>query len=261
MRVAVVQNDPVFGAKRKNVEQCLEMMEGVKADLYVLPELFATGYNFVDVKEIRELAEPFATGFTYESMRKFALDKYCFIAYGFPELNGDALYNSAALVGFDGSNELYRKVHLFDREKVFFSHGNLGFKVFDTPLGRIGLMICFDWYFPESARTLALKGAQLIAHPANLVLPNCPDCMPTRCLENKVYIATANRIGNENRGKQSLHFIGKSQITSPLGEILHRAPPDQISISVVEIDLSITNDKNLNTRNNLMRDRRPEAYL
>jgi 5-aminopentanamidase len=261
IRVAVVQNDPVFGATKHNVEQCLAMMSRARADLYVLPELFATGYNFVDMKELRELAEPFLDGYTYQQIYKFASQERCFVVYGFGELADELVYNSAAVVGHDGSSGLYRKVHLFDREKLFFAPGDLGFQVFETTLGKIGIMICFDWYFPESARALALKGAQIIAHPANLVLPNCPDCMPTRCLENRVFAATANRIGTEYRGGHSLRFIGKSQITSPRGEILHRAGPDQASIAVVELEVSQADDKNLNTHNHLLEDRRPETYL
>ncbi len=261
IKVALVQNDPAFGAKQQNVEQCLTMMQGVKADLYVLPELFATGYNFVEAKEVRDLAEPFLSGYTYERIKSFTSQERCFVIYGFVETAGDNVYNSAAMVGHDGSIGSYRKVHLYDREKLFFVPGDLGFHVFETRLGRIGIMICFDWYFPESARTLALKGAQIIAHPSNLVLPNCPDCMLTRCLENRVFAVTANRIGTEDRGGHSLHFIGKSQITSPRGEILHRAPPDQAQIAVVEVEVSLADDKNLNTHNHLLKDRRPEIYL
>ena len=82
--VAVLQNDPAFGAKQQNVEQCLTMMRSVKADLYVLPELFATGYNFVDGKEARELAEPFLSGYTYHQIYKFASQQRCFVATGLP---------------------------------------------------------------------------------------------------------------------------------------------------------------------------------
>lgn len=261
MRVAVVQNDPVFGAKQQNVEQCLTMMQGVKADLYVLPELFATGYNFVDEKEAKQSAEPFRNGYTYRQIHKFASQQRCFVVYGFSELAGNLVYNSAAVVGHDGSSGLYRKVHLFDKEKLFFAPGDLGFLVFETASGRVGVMICFDWYFPESARTLALKGAQIIAHPSNLVLPNCPDCMPTRCLENRVFAATANRVGTEDRGGHCLRFIGKSQITSPRGTILHRASSDEAGIFAVEVDVTAADDKSLNPRNHLLKDRRPEAYL
>jgi predicted amidohydrolase len=261
IRVALVQTDPVFGEKEQNIGQALSMMESAKADLYVLPELFASGYNFVDQSEVERLSEPFGKGRTFSAMSGFAEAAQCYLVYGFPESDGDILYNSAAIVGPEGFKGLYRKIHLFDREKLFFQPGNLGFNVFDTSIGKIGLMICFDWYFPESARTLALKGAQLIAHPSNLVLPNCPEGMRTRCLENRVFAIIANRIGTEHRGDHILTFIGQSQITSPLGEIIQRGSGEQPEIAVREINLSTADNKNLNTRNHLFNDRRPDMYL
>jgi len=261
MRIALVQTAPVFGAKKENIRQALSMMEDTKADLYVLPELFASGYNFTDIGEVRLLAEPFDDCHTFDEMSRFAKRNGCFVVYGFAESSGSRLYNSAAFVGYDGTSGLYRKIHLFDREKLFFQPGDLGFPVFVTKLGRIGVMVCYDWYFPESARTLTLKGAQLIAHPSNLVLPNCPDGMRTRCLENRVFAITANRVGVEERGGHRLTYIGQSQITSPRGEIIHRSPGSEAEIVAVEIDLAIADNKNLNLRNHLLNDRRPEAYL
>jgi predicted amidohydrolase len=260
LRVAINQTNPVFGAKEENIRQALSMMAGAKADLYVLPELFASGYNFVDVDEVKALAEPFKGGQTFREMSRFAREGDCYVVYGFAESSGSKFYNSAAIVGFDGTDGLYRKVHLFDREKLFFEPGDLGFPVLYTSIGKIGLMICFDWYFPESARTLALQGAQLIAHPANLVLPNCPDGMRTRCMENRVFAVTADRVGTEERGGNTLTFIGQSQIVSPFGEIVHRASPDKAEIVIEEIDLAIANDKRLNARNHLFNDRRPDTY-
>ena len=198
MKVSVIQTDPVFGEVEANIERALKQIRSVKADLYILPELFNTGYNFTDEREVRALAEE-STGPTFQALQKFAKDRSCYIVYGFAEM-GDGLYNSSALVGPAGLIGLYRKVHLFYRETLFFAPGNFGFPVFDLPIGKIGMMICFDWMYPESARTLALNGAQLIAHPSNLVMPYCPDAMVTRCLENRVFAATANRVGEEDRG-------------------------------------------------------------
>lgn len=260
MRVALVQTDPVFAAKENNLQQALSLMESAQADLYVLPELFDCGYNFTEMQEVKSLAEPFGSGRTFDAMSQFAKEATGFVVYGFAEAAGAACYNAAAIVGYDGTAGLYRKVHLFDREKLFFQPGDLGFRVFETLIGRIGLMICFDWYFPESARTLAMRGAQVIAHPSNLVLPNCPDGMRTRCLENRLFAVTANRVGTEDRGGHPLTFIGQSQITSARGEILHRSPPDKPEIAVRQIDLRAADDKNLNPRNHLLNDRRPELY-
>ena len=122
------------------------------------------------------------------------------------------------------------------------------------------MMICFDWIYPESARTLALKGAQLIAHPSNLVMPYCPDAMVTRCLENRVFAATANRVGREDRGGITFTYIGKSEIVSPRGEILKRLSDNEASIAVVEVHLAQALNKRLNEFNDLLKGRREEAY-
>ncbi len=258
MHVAVVQTNPIFGEVKKNVDKALLLMETAPADLYVLPELFNSGYNFIDEAEVRTLAEP-ANGSTYHTIYKWTKKHSCYIVYGFAE-QADRIYNSAALVGPDGIVGIYRKVHLFDWENLFFAPGNLGFPVFNLPFGKIGIMICFDWMYPESARSLALKGAQLIVHPSNLVLPNCPDAMVTRCLENKVFTATADRVGEENRGGVDLKFIGASEIIAPDGKILCRLGVHEPAISVADVELSLANKKQINEYNNLFNGRRPDQY-
>jgi predicted amidohydrolase len=258
MHVAVVQTNTIFGEVKKNIQDALDLMGTVKADLYVLPELFNTGYNFVKQKELAALGER-ADGATYEMLLKFAEDQKCYIAYGFAE-KADTMYNSSSLIGPEGLIGLYRKVHLFYRENIFFAPGNLSFPVFDLPFGKIGLMICFDWAYPESARTLALKGAQLIAHPSNLVLPYCPDGMITRALENKIFTATADRVGEENRGGIEMKFIGTSEIVDPDGKILCRLGASEPSIAVVDIDLSIADNKQINEHNDVFKGRRMDQY-
>lgn len=118
-------------------------------------------------------------------------------------------------------------------------------------------MICFDWFFPESARTLALKGAEIIAHPANLVMPYAPRAMPIRALENRVYTITADRVGEE----RGLKFIGKSLIASPKAEVLSIASETEEEIGVVEIDLNLARNKRLNDMNDIFKDRREEYYF
>ena len=199
MRLAVVQTDPIFGQIQKNVGRATEVMAEVQADLYVLPELFNSGYNFTSLDEVEQLSET-PSGFTFQQISKFTKQGNTFVAYGFAERANDRFYNSSALVGPGGLIGIYRKVHLYFRETLFFHPGDQGFPVFDLPFGRVGMMICFDWFYPESARALALAGAQLIAHPSNLVMPHCPDAMVTRCLENHIFAATANRIGVEDCG-------------------------------------------------------------
>ena len=113
----------------------------------------------------------------------------------------------------------------FYNEKLWFAPGNRPLEVYTIGTVTIGIMICFDWFFPEVARALAVKGADILCHPANLVLPYCPQAMITRCIENRVFAITANRIGTERRTEESLSFIGTSQILGTKGEILYRASP------------------------------------
>ena len=122
-------------------------------------------------------------------------------------------------------------------------------------------MICFDWRFPETARTLALAGADLIAHPSNLVLPHCPQAMVTRCLENRVFAITADRTGVEERVHgHPLHFIGQSQVVDPDGNVLYRASKNDEEVRVVEIDINKARDKSINSKNDLFEDRRHDLY-
>lgn len=258
MRIAIVQTNPVFGEVVSNVNIALDMIESADADLFVLPELFNTGYNFFDTQEVKHLAEKI-NGATYQAVAATAAKKSCYIVYGYAEQD-DRLYNAAALIGPQGIIGNYRKVHLYYRETLFFAPGNLGFPVFELPFGTIGIMICFDWMYPESARSLALAGAQLIAHPSNLVMPYCPDAMVTRCLENKVFSATANRVGNEDRRGLNLTYIGTSEIVSPDGRILQRMGKEETGVGVAEIDLSAAKNKNINKYNDLIAGRKPGQY-
>ncbi|MBI4684159.1 MAG: acyltransferase [Nitrospirae bacterium] len=261
MKIGFYQFAPKFGEIKHNVQKAVDTIASVDADLIVLPELFNTGYQFISKEEVSELSETIPSGYTAKTLEKLAMDKGIHIVAGIAENSDGTIYNSAILTGPDGFIGVYRKTHLFYEEKLWFSQGDTGFKVWQTPVGNIGIMICFDWFFPESARTLALRGADVIAHPSNLVLPYCPDAMVTRCLENRVFAITANRTGFEQRGnKERLTFIGKSQITSHKGEILHKAEIDTEEIFTAEIDTDKAKDKSLNRFNNIFNDRRKEFY-
>jgi 5-aminopentanamidase len=261
MKAGFFQFDPVFGEKHRNIEKALERAREVRADLLVLPELFATGYQFVSKAEAFELSEPVPEGYTTQAMIQLCRQQGMYIVAGLAERDGEHVFNSAILTGPGGFIGVYRKTHLFFEEKLWFEPGNSGFQVFDTPIGQIGIMICFDWVFPESMRTLTLMGAEIVAHPANLVLPWCPSAMPIRCLENRVFAVTANRIGAEHRkDDQTLSFIGSSQITAIDGAILARAPEREEAAMTAEIDIAKARDKTLNPFNNLIKDRRPEFY-
>ena len=261
MRVGYCQTEPVFGEVKQNLDAVSASLLKVGCDLMVLPELFATGYQFVSKEEVESLAEPVPQGPTTQRLLEIARDRRMTLVAGLPERDGGRCYNSAVVVGPNGLIGCYRKVHLFFEETLFFTPGDGGFQVWDIGPGRIGVMVCFDWFYPEAARTLALKGADIICHPSNLVMPYCPDAMVTRCLENRLFSITANRIGAETRGgKKTLTFIGTSEVVTPRGEILQRAPRDRAEVAVVEIDPSQARNKSLNTYNDLFRDRRPSAY-
>jgi predicted amidohydrolase len=261
MKVGFVQNNPAFGEIDNNLAEVLEVLSEERADLFVLPELFTTGYQFVNREEAWELAETIPDGRTTQALIAQAKKINAVIVAGLVEREGDAIYNSAVMVGPKGCIGKYQKAHLFDTEKRIFQPGTTALEVFDIGSARVGMMICFDWRFPETARTLALKGADIIAHPANLVLKHCPDAMITRCLENGIFIATADRVGQEERiPGQLLKFMGQSQVVTPSGDILYRASLDREEVKVVEVDIASARDKSLTPNNHLFADRREDLY-
>lgn len=261
MQVGFVQNDPPFGEVEKNLEHVVRVLSGQSADLFVLPELFTTGYQFTSREEALTLAETIPGGMTTQALIALAKKINSVIVAGIAEREKDAVYNSAVIVGPDGFTGRYRKAHLFDTEKQIFQPGNTPLTVFDVGCARVGIMICFDWRFPETARTLALKGADIIAHPANLVLKHCPQAMITRYLENGLFIVTADRVGCEERlPGQPLKFMGQSQVVDPLGNVLYRASLDKEEVQVVEIDVEMARDKCLNPNNDIFQDRRQDLY-
>jgi len=260
MRVGIVQFHPVFGGVARNIARAIALARTASADLWILPELFTTGYQFRDRDEVAHLAEGL-DGPSMATMATKAAELGTWFCGGFAERDGDKLFNSAFLVGPDGNAMVYRKVHLFDREKELFDQGDRGFVVVDVSGAKVGMMICFDWLFPESARTLALMGAQVIAHPSNLVLPHCPEAMKTRALENRVFTFTANRIGHEDRlGDGGLTYIGSSVAYAPDGRRLISAGREDECAAVVEVDPALALDKSMTRRNDVLADRRVDAY-
>lgn len=261
MKVGFFQYSPLFGEVARNLNLVAERLASVDCHLMVLPEFAMTGYQFVSQEEVWQLAESVPEGPTTQRLMELADSRKLWIVAGLPERHGDRLFNSAVLVGPGGIVRLYRKTHLFFEETVWFTPGDTGFQVWDIGQAKVGLLICFDWYYPEAARTLALKGAEVLCHPSNLVLPHCPDAMITRCLENRMFAVTANRIGREERGgKPPLRFIGNSEIVSPSGEVLYRASTCEEELIIREIDVQAAKKKTVTPYNDLFKDRRPEWY-
>ncbi len=265
MRVGFFQFAPVFGDVKRNLEHVLGRLQKVRADLMVLPEFFTSGYQFISKREVAELSEEIPSGPTSRRLTELARDQDMWLVAGLPERSGirrsRSYYNSAVLVGPKGHVATYRKTHLFDEEKRWFSPGETGFPVHTIGKARLGIMVCFDWFFPEVARSLALAGAEIIAHPANLILPYCPDAMVTRCIENRVFAITANRIGSEQRGgRRRLTYIGQSEVVDPRGRILVRAPSNREALQMVDINPREARNKKIGPRNDLFLDRRTELY-
>jgi predicted amidohydrolase len=260
MKLALFQFAPRFGDATANVERMAAAVRTHDADLWIMPELATTGYLFADRSECSGLAEP-ATGPSLAAFAALCRERSTRIVVGFAERAGERLYNAAAYVTAAGVASVYRKVHLFDRERDCFDPGPDPFRA--EPLGphRLGLMICFDWLFPESARSLALLGADLIAHPANLVLPFCQAAMVTRALENGVFCATANRVGCERRAGVELTFTGGSQVVDPRGRVLAQADAESETVVLAEVDLAAARDKSITSRNDRLADLRPECYV
>ncbi|MBI5970795.1 MAG: acyltransferase [Deltaproteobacteria bacterium] len=262
MKAAFIQTAPVFGDIEANVEGAIKKSLSLGADIVVLPELFSTGYQFRSRAEALKLSEDAKDGLASVRLIETAKKARCHIVAGIAEKAGDRVYNSAVLIGPKGLIAVYRKAHLFWNEKKIFSPGNTPFEVYDIGAARVGMMICFDWIFPEAARTLALKGADIIAHPANLVLPYCPAAMLTRSIENRVFSITANRVGVEERIKGGrLKFIGSSQIVSPTGEVLASVGKSKAAAGVAEIDVKQARDKHITPLNDIFKDRRRGMYL
>jgi predicted amidohydrolase len=260
MIIGYIQNSPRFGEKEENFSQVTALTKGIKADLLVLPELFATGYTFTSREEANHLAEDL-NGITAGFMKKISADTGAIIVGGFIERDGDRIFNAAAMISGDKVIGTYRKIHLFNKEKFWFTPGDKPLQVFELNGMKIGMMICFDWIFPEVTRTLVLRGAQIIAHPSNLVMPYCQSAMVTRCLENRVFAVTANRTGRETRGDDDFHFTGRSQITCVNGNILSSAPMGQTCLDTIDIDIHHADNKHVNPNNDLLKDRRENFYL
>ena len=259
MKIGFVQNDPEFGNKEKNLKEIIALLKGTIADLVVLPELCITGYTFRSKEELKQLAEP-VEGPTFHQMSELSESTGAVIVAGFAEVDDGKLYNSCMMVYKNKLIGLYRKLHLFNKENLWFNSGNLPLKAYDINGYKIGMMICFDWIFPEAFRTLSIDQAQVVAHPANLVMPYCQESMKTRCLENGVFAVTANRIGREQRGTDDFTFTGASQITSNKGKVLSSAPINETHVNFIDIDPSLSDNKMINEHNNLIKDRRTEFY-
>ena len=269
IRVSCIQFEPQLGAVADNVARASDLVRAAAAEggrLIVLPELASTGYVFESAAEAAALAEPVPDGPTTRAWAALAAELGVHIVAGIAESAGDVLYNAAVIVGPEGYIGTYRKAHLWDRENVFFAKGNLGFPVFDTALGKVGVAICYDGWFPETFRRLALGGAEIVCIPTNWVpMPDQPEgeaamantLHRAAAHTNGLFIACADRVGIE-RGQP---FEGQSLIIGATGwPLAGPASRDRTEILSALVDLDAAGRKDLNAFNSLLRDRRTDIY-
>ena len=267
--IAAAQFGPILGdteANRDATARAVREAAAAGATLVVLPELSDSGYVFTGPGEARGLATPADGSPTLAQWQQLATEYGVTIVGGFCELGQDGLlYNSAALVDASGTRVVYRKTHLWDREKLIFTPGTAAAPVVDLPFGRVAVMICYDLEFPEWTRRAALDGADLIAAPVNW--PTAPYPAGERPAEvikaqadaavNGVYVVVADRCGPE----RGVDWISGSVIVGPDGYPL--AGPvlaDRAEVLVADCDLAATRDKRINEHNDLLGDRRADLY-
>jgi N-carbamoylputrescine amidase len=268
--IACLQMQPSFGEVAANVARSIQLIDQAAekgANLVVLPELCNTGYVFKSREEAFAIAEEIPAGPTVAAWAKCAARHRLHLVAGICERAGTNLYNSAVVIGPEGYFGTFRKVHLWNEEALYFEPGNLGFPVFHTPIGRIGVAICYDGWFPETYRLCALQGADIVCVPTNWVpIPGQADGLQAMANilamgaahSNSMFIACADRIGVE-RGQP---FEGQSLIVSYTGwPVAGPASRDSEEIIFAEVDLSEARRKrNWNAFNQVLRDRRTDVY-
>ncbi len=272
IRIGCVQSNPVFGDIDSNLRSFEQFASEADSDLLVFPELALTGYFFTTPQKAKLYAEPIG-GMLAANIKRIAKRYDLAIVTGFLEEENGLLYNSA--IAIDRRGNLaghYRKVHLFYYEKMVFAQGNLGFPVFDIEVRnrekiKLGLQICYDWRFPESTRTLAVKGAELVAIPSNIVTTTgmLIETLKVRAFENKVIIAFADRIGSEkeviDNKTEELTFRGESCVINYNGEILSINSTQAESITYANVLTENTKSKDINIFNNIINDMRNNIYF
>ncbi|HEX7364546.1 MAG TPA: carbon-nitrogen hydrolase family protein [Dehalococcoidia bacterium] len=267
VKIAAVQMNPKIMKKRHNLDHVLiniKAAAGNGADLIVFPECALTGYVF----RSREEAVPFMETVPGSSTKEIgALCKELGVhaVVGLLEKDGAKCYNTAVLVGPEGLIGKYQKNHLpflgIDR---FLDPGNRPFEVFDTPVGRLGIHICYDATFPESARIMTLLGADILILPTNWPQGRgkvVKYVINTRAYENKVHFVAVDRVGEE-RGTR---FIGNSKIVDARGDTLVQAGSEKEEIIYAEVSLADARQKRVvfkpgEFEMDFIRDRRPELY-
>lgn len=270
--------------RAENIEKAVKMTEKAAAsgaNVILLPELFERPYFCQERRyEYYDFAEKTEDNAAVKRFKDVAKKLSAVIPLSFYERAGNCLYNSIAVIDADGSLlGVYRKTHIPDdhyyQEKFYFSPGNTGFKVWDTAFGKIGIGICWDQWFPETARCLAINGAEMLLYPTAIgsepilggdSAGHWRRTMQGHSAANVIPVIAANRIGTEsvepcaeNGGQRSsLKFYGSSFITDTTGDVIADAGRNEEAVISADFDLDEINSERLNW--GLFRDRRPECY-
>jgi N-carbamoylputrescine amidase len=272
VRIAVAQYEPHIGDLDGNRAQAVRWAAeaaAAGANLIVLPELASSGYVFADETDAERAAESADDGPMVGALHAVCAAHGCHIAVGIDERGAGCRHNSAVLIGPSGTLATYRKLHLYYDEQSWFEPG-AELPLVDTPIGRIGLIICFDLWFPEPARALALAGAEIVAVPTNWVASFKPTVWDDRgycqgdyiamatAAQNGVVVACADRTGVE----RGVTFLGASIIVGADGwPVAGPASKDADELLVADVDLDdVERARRRTPRNHLLSDRRPSAY-
>ena len=238
MKAVLAQLEPALGKKEENLKKMGTVLAGSEADLALFGELYLTGYMIRD--GAAKLAEP-VDGPSVRSVQKMAAEHGTHVVFGMPEraAKGKTLWNTSVLVAPDGRTWPYRKIYLANfgpfEENVWFGRGS-DLVIADTKVGKVGLLICYDMFFPELAKALALEGAEVLA-----VISAAPHTsrkffdaiLPARAIENTVYVLYANLVGTE----LNQVFSGGTQAIGPRGEDLGRGKDHREDVVSADVDL------------------------
>ena len=260
MKIATISMRPKIADKKANLKKMTNYIEKHKADFYVFGETTLTGYRIKD--EIRNLAEPI-NGPSVNHMKKIAKKTKSYIVFGMPTLDDKVkglIHNSAILIHPDGKVDSYNKWFLptfgpFE-EKIFFNEGE-EVNIFKTKFGKVGLIVCYDIFFPELCKAYALQGADIIICLSATPTVNrkyFETLIPARAVENTVFFVYVNIVGTQ----EDLVFFGGAQIYDPLGNLVIKAPYLKESIQVTDLDLNKI--KLARANRPVLRDIRPQIY-
>lgn len=272
---------PDAAENRRTAETMVRRAAADGAQIILLPELFENPYFCQERRYASyDLATTPAENPAIQQLRRVAAELNVVLPVSFYEKAGNVLYNSVAIIDADGTVlGIYRKTHIpddhFYQEKFYFTPGDTGFKVWDTRFGKIGVGICWDQWFPEAARCMALDGAELLFYPTAIgsepvlecdSMPHWQRCMQGHAAANLVPVIAANRIGTETvtpdsenqQQSSSLTFYGSSFIADNTGALVECADRTSDTVLLHTFDLDELRDMRLSW--GVFRDRRPEMY-